>query len=142
MESIRVVAVCLFRRKNRILVGRAYDHVKDEDFFRPLGGSVEFGETADEAIRREIREELVAEIGRLARLGVVENIFTYEGRPGHEYVIVFDAEFADPALYDEAALPLFEEGWSGEAVWLDLTAPRAEPLYPEGLMDLLQAVGT
>ena len=93
MPSIRVVSLCVFRNGSRILVGRAFDDVKQQHFFRPLGGSVEFGETTAEALRREMREELRTEIVDLVQLGVLENIFTYRGEPGHELVIVFDAGF-------------------------------------------------
>ena len=139
VSSIRVVAVCVFRRGSQILVGCGYDTVKEESFYRPLGGSVEFGERAVEAIRREIREELQAEISEPTELGFIETIFTCDGHPGHEYVVIFDATFEDETLYDLPALPLFEECWGGEARWLDLSEPLSTPLYPEGLEELLRA---
>ena len=137
MTSIRQIAICVFRRGTRILVGRAFDEVKNEEFYRPLGGSIEFGETAVDAVRREILEELRAEISNPVQLGVLENIFTYAGRQGHEFVVVFDAEFTDSSLYNKATLPLFEEVWGGEAFWLDLAEPLPAPLYPHGLSALL-----
>lgn len=36
-EQIRPIAICVFRRDNRILVGEGYDPVKKESFYRPLG---------------------------------------------------------------------------------------------------------
>jgi len=73
MSFIRFVVLCVFRDAGRILVGRGYDDIEDEAFLRPLGGSVEFGETAVDAIRREIREELHAEIADPVLLGVLES---------------------------------------------------------------------
>jgi hypothetical protein len=84
-------------------------------------------------------EELRAEISDPVHLGVLETVFTYAGRKGHECVFVFDAQFADETLYDLDALALHEEGWGGHAVWLDLTKPVDAPLYPEGLRELLAA---
>ncbi len=141
MPSIRFLALGVFRDGTRILVGRGYDSVKRQHFHRPLGGAVEFGETAAEALRREIREELRAEIEEPVRLGVLENLFTWEGRPGHEVITVFDVAFADRSLYDRPSLPLHEDVWDGEAVWIDLSAPPAEPLYPDGLRALLRDAG-
>ena len=137
MSKIRHVAICIFRHRGRILVGRGYDEVKKEHFFRPLGGGVEFGEQAAEAIRREIREELGLEIEDPIQLGVIENRFEYCGKPGHEIVFVFDARFADPDIYTQREIPINEAGWDGPAQWLNLETPCPTPLYPQSLEDLL-----
>ena len=138
MPGIRHVAICVFSHRGRILVGRGYDAVKRERFYRPLGGAVEFGELAVEALRREIREELELDIEDPIQLGVIENRFEYCGKPCHEVVFVFDARFTDPNVYAERELPINEPGWEGPAVWLDLRGPALEPLYPSGLGDLLR----
>ena len=51
------------------------DTVKGSAFARPLGGGIDFGETSQDAIVREIREELGAELTDARLLGIVENIF-------------------------------------------------------------------
>jgi hypothetical protein len=38
---IRVIAICVFRNGNRILVGDGYDPTKGEVFYRPPGGRIE-----------------------------------------------------------------------------------------------------
>lgn len=138
MPSIRNLAICVFRHGTRILVARGFDDVKNEAFLRPLGGEVEFGETAVDALRREIREELGAEIADPARIGIVENVFEYRGQPSHEIVFVFDAKFVDTALYEQESLPLDEPVWDGEARWIDLRDPLPWALYPAGLVSLLK----
>ena len=45
---IRVIAICVFRIAERILVFEAFDSVKETPFYRPLGGGVEPGETTRE----------------------------------------------------------------------------------------------
>ena len=97
------------------------------------------GEAAVDAVRREIREELRAEISNPVRIGVLENIFMCAGQPGHELVVVFDAELTDSSFYHERTLPLFEEVWGGAAFWLDLAEPLPGPLYPHGHSTLLEA---
>lgn len=134
-----MVAVGIFRDGPRLLVGRGSDPVKRETFLRPLGGQVEFGERAADALRREIMEEIRAEITEPRRLGVLENVFTYDGRPGHEFVVVFESEFVDRRLYDRSHITIHEEGWGGQAIWVDLTEPTGEPLYPTGLSELLES---
>ena len=54
--------------------------VRDDDFgaatlIETSGGGVEHGESFDEAIRRELREELGAEVEILARIGVVSDYY-------------------------------------------------------------------
>ena len=44
MNQIRPVALCVFHHDKRILVFEGYDKAKDEIFYRPLGGGIEFGE--------------------------------------------------------------------------------------------------
>ncbi len=139
MPSIRHLVICVFRNGTKILVAQGFDDVKNETFLRPLGGAVEFGERAVDALRREMREELGAQIEEPVQLGVLENVFTYRGAPGHEVVFVFDARFADAELYNRPSLPLNESVWDGAARWIDLADPLPHPLYPDGLGMLLGA---
>src|SRR4051812_13941961 len=109
-ESIRPIVICLFRRGDRVLVCEGFDTAKGERFARPLGGGVEFGEHSSEALVREIREEIAAEVENLELVGVLESIFNYEGEQGHEMVFVYDAEFRDRALYERGEIHGNESG--------------------------------
>jgi ADP-ribose pyrophosphatase YjhB (NUDIX family) len=140
---IRPLALVVFRRDDgRTLVAPGYDNVKQQRFYRPLGGGIEFGERAEEAARREIREELGAEIDGLKLLGTFENIFTYLGQPGHELVWLYEARFTDPAFYAEDVIIADEGGAKFEVHWvpLDVFKRGEAPLYPEGLTALLVSV--
>lgn len=138
---IRPLSICLFSRNGRILAAEGYDPVKRQTFYRPLGGAIEFGETSAETVRRELHEELGATVVDLRYLGTLENIFVYNGRPGHEIVMVYDGRLADESLYAAAALDGHEDdGEAFRAVWLDVAAlrrPGAPPIYPDGILDLL-----
>src|SRR3990170_6464584 len=103
-DRIRPIALCLFRRRDDILVFEGVDTVKPEVFYRPLGGGIHFGERAEDAARREIREEVGAEITNLHLLGVVENLFTHQGAPGHEVVFLFEGDLTEPSLYEREEL--------------------------------------
>ena len=98
--SIRPIVICLFRHGDRLLVSEAYDSAEGDYFCRPLGGGIEFGEHSRDAVLREIREEVGAEVGKLELIGVLENVFTYEGARGHEIVFVYDGEFKDRRVYE------------------------------------------
>lgn len=138
---IRLLAVAVFRSGDRVLVARGTDPATGAPFYRPLGGGVEFGERAAAALRREIREELRTEIDAPRLLGVLENLFAYDGRPRHEIVFVFDARFRDAALYARDELAVVEAGVGWEpARWVPLQhfVDGPDPLVPDGLLALLR----
>lgn len=140
-NRIRPIAICLFSHNGRILAAEGFDSVKQQAFYRPLGGAIEFGETSAETIVREIHEELGAAVTDLRYLGTLENIFTYDGQAGHEIIMVYDGRFADDALYDQPELDGHEDdGLPIRAVWLavdELKLPDAAVIYPTGILDLL-----
>lgn len=134
----RPIAVAVIRKADRILVFAVPDPVKDVTGYRPPGGTIEFGETGADAVVREIREELSAEIVEPQYLATIENIFEWLGQPGHELVRVYEARFADPALYRRDSFECVEaNGAAFTCVWKALSDFTREPLYPNGLRDLL-----
>lgn len=142
-NRIRPLAIVVFRRGDgAILAAPGYDSRKDQRFYRPLGGEIEFGERAEDAAGREIQEELGAEIVDVRLLGVTENIFTFLGQNGHEIVFVFEARFADPSFYERDVVYAIEGDATFEVHWVplaDLTSDSSSaPLYPDGLLEMLQ----
>jgi 8-oxo-dGTP pyrophosphatase MutT (NUDIX family) len=140
-NKIRALAICVFRNENKILVFEGYDPVKDQTFYRPLGGGIEFGETSEETVHREIKEELGAEVTDLKYLGTLENIFVFNTNPGHEIVQVYDGRLVNSGLYEQAEMSGLEaDGGQFKALWkyLDEFNPL-RPLYPEGLLEMLKA---
>ncbi len=139
-SRIRILALCVFRHHDRILVACLHDPVKNQDFYRPLGGGVKFGEAAADAMQREIAEELDTHIKGLDLLGVLENRFTYDGKPGHEILFIFDAKFTDQGLYKMKHVPAHEgAGRKIRTKWIDPNQKKPKiPLYPEGLRELLE----
>jgi 8-oxo-dGTP pyrophosphatase MutT (NUDIX family) len=137
--QIRPIVISVFRDGDRLFLAEYYDPSSGEKFYRPLGGGIAFGEHSRECIVREIREEMGAEITDLTYVGVIENIFFFDGKPGHEIVLVYEANFADSRLYEVESVRCRDNGGEFVAVWKPIAEFRAgkAPLYPEGILGLL-----
>lgn len=136
-SRIRPVALAVIRDGPRLLV-RRYTAPNGDRYYRPLGGRVEFGEWAEQAVKREILEEIEAEIEQVHHLTTVENIFERDGERAHQIEFLFEARFADRKLYAADVINGTESsGVPIEAVWIDISRPLDGPLYPEGLRELL-----
>lgn len=141
MNQIRPIALCIFCNNDRILVFEGYDKGKDEIFYRPLGGGIEFGERSEDAVRRELKEELNVDIADLKYLGQLENLFTFNGNSYHEVVLVYDGALTESGLYDQAMLLGKEaNGDDIRAMWKSLREFDSGKLilYPHGLLELLR----
>jgi 8-oxo-dGTP pyrophosphatase MutT (NUDIX family) len=139
-NRVRAIAICVFCNGDRLLVAEGFDEVKNQKFYRPLGGTIEFGEYSAETVRRELMEEIQAEVTDLEYLGTLENIFTFNGHNGHEIVFIYDGKFTDQGLYTQEVLRGDEAGVGFKAIWINLheVGPGSPPLYPTGLAELLR----
>ncbi|WP_026690187.1 NUDIX domain-containing protein [Alteribacter aurantiacus] len=140
-KLIRVKAICLFSYNGSILVAKGYDPKKDEFFYRPIGGGVEFGEEGRVAIEREVQEEIGALIEDITYVGTIENIFTFNGTIGHELVQVFDARFIDKSFYEKASFEGVES--NGEVftlLWITIDEAKSKTfnVVPEGILNVIE----
>jgi ADP-ribose pyrophosphatase YjhB (NUDIX family) len=138
----KAMAVLLNPARTHHAVIRFTHTAKDpQDFHRLVGGSVELGELAVDAVVREIAEELGTTLLAPRLLGVLENRFVYEGEPGHEIVFVYAGELADPDVippvggwFQDNGVPMFVE-------WRAVDDTDHEwPLYPGGAGDLARSL--
>jgi len=138
-KRIRPIVLGIVWRGDELLVFENYDHVKDETYYRPLGGGIEFGERSQDALLREFREELDVELVRVRYLAALENIYTRNSQIGHEIVLLYEATLGDPSFYEREVFEVHEEVETLPAYWMPLHKFRAEnlPLYPDGLLELL-----
>lgn len=141
---IRPISLALIKNsQGQFLFHQGRDKVKNETFYRPLGGGIDFGELAEATLKREMLEELNEEIIIHKRLDTFENIFKYEQRFGHEIVMTFLAEFKNRNVYEKKELEIHEHnGLTSIAVWRSIEEIKQEKahLYPIGLEELLKTL--
>jgi ADP-ribose pyrophosphatase YjhB (NUDIX family) len=133
---LRVIAIAVIVHRDHVLLAEGHDSVKQQTFYRALGGEVEFGETAEAAVARELIEETGRRIEVVERLGVIENLFTLEGQPGHEVVFEFVARFASGEEPDDLSpIEADEAGAKFIVRWLPLAEVLAgtHRVYPDGI---------
>ncbi|MEM6386371.1 MAG: NUDIX domain-containing protein [Pseudomonadota bacterium] len=140
-REIRALALGLPFRKGKLLVSAVTEDNGDIKGWRPLGGGVEFGEAAEVAVLRELREELKATAQILCRLGIFENIYTHQGETGHEVVFAFEVHLTDPGIAEAERFVVEDGPFRDLAAWVPVAEFLAgnKMLLPDGLLPLVPA---
>lgn len=132
-ESFRLRAGALIVRDGAVLMAHT---AEEPSLYYTVGGAVQVGETAEEAVRREVREELGVDlpVGRLC--AVHENFFGRRGRRAHEVAFYFlladDPRIpAAPVGHDEVGVPHEDYRWVPIQDLADLES------YPVFLADIV-----
>lgn len=98
------------------------------------GGHIEFGETARQALVREVREELGVESSAGRFLGAVENSFLQHGESHAEINLVYALELSVP---DPLSVIKAQEDWIGFE-WRELSDLASARLLPVEMFDLVR----
>lgn len=132
----RHVALVIIEHNGKFLLAESRDDVKNEIFYRPLGGGIDSGETGEEAVVREVEEEIGYKIANVKYLGEIENIYTFNGRAGHEVDKIYTADFVDDFPYTQNTLPKID-GHSKIAKWMSQQDLKDKIIYPTGIQDFI-----
>lgn len=138
-EQIRILALGLIRKGDRLFLSQGFDPVKQQAFYRAMGGGVDFGETSLAALKREFREEIEAELTNIRYLGCIENIFVFNGQQGHEMIQLYQCDFTEPKFYQLEKIVFSEKEREKTALWVDIARCRSGELrvVPEQFLDYL-----
>ncbi len=136
-REIRPVVLGIAKHNNKILVGKGYDKITKQTFYRCLGGGIEFLETSESALKREYKEELGIDIDVGEFCGIAENIFTFEGNKSHELILLYNINIKECDFKDE--YHVMEDGRINEAYWVDIDEFKSSKkiLYPEQIFKYL-----
>lgn len=136
----RAVALCLVKREEQYLLVEKYDEVQGVTLYRPVGGTIEFGEDSRKTVIREVKEEINADISEPELITVIENIFNYGNEIGHDLNFIYKADILDGSYYEHDVINGIEGEESFSAVWIELNSIKndaSKKLVPDGLMHIL-----
>ncbi|MGE7919928.1 NUDIX hydrolase [Viridibacillus sp. NPDC093762] len=108
-------------------------------YYRPIGGTIEFGEKSSETIIREYKEEIAVDILLKGYISCLENIFRIDGSIGHEVIQIYLVEFKNVAQYQKESFKVVEGSKITYAKWIskkDIIEGK-KIIYPNGLHELL-----
>ena len=131
----------LIRRDQQILVEGIHETDGTLKAYRPLGGTIEFGEKSEDALHREFKEELGAALKVSKLFCVAEEIYEYHGHVGHQVAFIYECEFTDKGLYQQDIIERIdtEHGISIKAEWVDpFQLPHDVKLVPDDLLMALK----
>ncbi len=138
--KIRVITLGLIQEEGRLFLSEGYDVVTQRHFYRPLGGGIEFHETSLDALQREFQEEVQGDLINIHYLGCLENIFIYNGKPGHEIIQLYRCDFGDRKFSQLDSLTFFEGKREVTARWVEIDRFTSGELMlvPEKILDFIQ----
>ncbi len=130
-KEIRPIVLGLAKKGNKLLVGEGFDNVKNQTFYRCLGGGIDFLEKSLDALKREFEEEINVNIIVKDFLGISENIFTYKGKNAHELILFYSIDILDSDYKEE--YDVIDDCGEYKAKWIDIDEfkNKNKILYPE-----------
>ena len=128
----------IIRNKGKILLHKN----EKEDFYAIPGGRIKIGEDSISAMKREVSEEIEANIIVSDMKAVIENFFELEGMKYHEVMLVYNVDFEENSeLYNQEVIKVTEEGKNINFIWEDIDNIKNLNLKPKVLKSLLLEQG-
>ena len=134
--SYRVAGICV--QNGKVLLQTTTG--ADRSFAFP-GGHVTFGETNEEALIREFREEIGADVAVGALKWVAEVFFPWGDKPCHQICLYYMVDILNPEIPRDGVFPAGEhlEGrdFDLEFHWVPLEEAAGYEIYPAQCPELL-----
>ncbi len=101
------------------------------DYLYSVGGRIKFGETAEEAVKREVFEETGVRL-EIERLGFVQENYFYGDSPAKLGKLIYEVSFfyymKVPEDFEPVSMSFTEDGAAEKLVWADENTQQT--LYP------------
>ncbi len=98
---VRVTATALLVREGRVLLGKRTSRIRFAGMWDAFGGHLEAGESPEEALRRELREELAIEITLARFLRVYEDVDPTSGQTFRHHLFLVTGWDGEPGIANE-----------------------------------------
>ncbi len=132
--NIRAAAVII--HNNKILV---HKDVRKDHCTLP-GGRIAIGESSEETVIREIKEEIGKETEIIGYIGTVENFFEMDKKKYHEILFINKVEFIDEKDKKiDYTIHNIEGKEYLEYEWLDINKIEEYNIVPKCLKDILKS---
>ena len=132
---LNVRASGIIIHNNKILLHKNIN----EDHYALIGGRVAIGESSEEALKREIMEEMGKEVKIIEGLTTVENFFEMKDSKYYEILFVHRLEFKDEQ--DKKILDTIKNVEGKDYLiyeWIDIDEIDKYPLKPKVIKDMLK----
>lgn len=130
-------ALALIWRGPELLMIRVMEKMGVVKGYRPIGGGVEFCESSAMAMQREVREELGMDCHLNKFVGVVENVFEFNGVKGHEVLALWDVTPSDLSILKLEKVPYAEAHMAHDFMVWQNPWKSEFPIFPPALIELL-----
>lgn len=134
--KLNVRAAGIIIHNNKLLVHRNIN----KDHHALIGGRIAIGENSEEALKREIQEELGKEIEITGNAATIENFFEMDSKKYHEIMFVHQAEFVNE---EDKKIENTIENIEGKDYlkyeWVDLDELDEYPLKPQAIKEILKS---
>ncbi|MGG0219678.1 NUDIX hydrolase [Bacillus mycoides] len=130
MPKLRVEAMILNEDHSKVLV----QCDENQSFYRFPGGSIEFGETAKEAIIRELLEEYDLKVDVQELAIVSEHIFEWKNEKGHHCTLLHWGT-VEEIITNEIR---HKEHADIILIWKSIEELKNKPTYPDGIVSYLE----
>lgn len=132
---LNVRASGIITHDNKILLHKNIN----EEHYALIGGRVAIGESSEEALKREVMEEMGKEVDIIENLTTVENFFQMKDSKYYEILFVHRLEFKDED--DKKILETIKNVEGKDYLkyeWIDIDEIEKYPLKPKVIKEMLK----
>ena len=126
---IDVVAAIIINRNNEVMIAKRKTDKKLGGLWEFPGGKMEVGETPEESLKRELKEEMSIDIKVKEYFG--ENIYNYDDKPIRLIAYICEIVKGDIVLTDHS-----EYKWIDKSIIKDYNIAPADIFFVEKLIGL------